>query len=46
MVFTCGKNIINNPIFLINQNELIKVNSLTRLCFPIGNQNHVEDFFL
>jgi hypothetical protein len=40
-----GKNIINNPIFLINQNELIRVNSLTHLGLPIGNQNHVEDFF-
>jgi hypothetical protein len=30
---------------LINQNELIKVNSLTHLGLPIGNQNYIEDFF-
>ena len=41
--YVYGENIINNPTFLINQSELIKVNSLTYLGLPIGNHNHIED---
>jgi hypothetical protein len=40
-----GKIIIKNPLFLLNQNELRKVNSLIHLGLPIGNQNIVDDFF-
>ena len=40
-----GKNIINNPRFLLNHNELRNVDSRIHLDLPFGNQNHIESFF-
>ena len=40
-----GVSLINYPKLKINDRLLEKVSILTHLGLPIGNQQHVEDFF-
>jgi hypothetical protein len=40
-----GDRTLNNHEFILNNNKLNRVNNLTHLGLPIGNQIHVENFF-